>query len=480
MRVAVVHGYFLGDSGSAIYTRELARELTRTGHEVTLVCQEQHPEEYGFIDSLYCFGEDNAQPVAVFERDPPYAGTCRMVRPHLGGRILTYVAGPFPPFEATPFQDAPDEWIQAYVEANVAAMSAVGDYWPQDLIVANHAVMQPYVVREALGGRAPYIVTIHGSELNFTVSRDARLEPYMAAGLSGAAAVAALSANSRDQVVGMVAGLGIDISDKTVVLSPGVDTQLFIPAADRSPALHTVSPGIDPLNDDIVVFAGRLLWTKGLQYVVAALPVILRQRPRFQLVVVGDGPMRPALEKLISAIEAGDIGAARMLVEREPEFKAPAEYGPVIPDMDSESERLYRESSARGLAAHIHFTGHLPHERLAPLFGAADLSLAPSVFPEAFGLVSIEALSAGALPIATYQTGLRAPLDMIVELLGDEGFKRLGPGCGLTEALAGAVISSLSRYSTRAPDFREKLHRCAEETFSWRAVARRYLEYAAS
>ena len=46
MRVALVHGYFLHDSGSGIYVRELARSLVRLGHDVTLVCQERDPARY--------------------------------------------------------------------------------------------------------------------------------------------------------------------------------------------------------------------------------------------------------------------------------------------------------------------------------------------------------------------------------------------------------------------------------------------------
>ena len=477
MRVAIVHGYFLGDSGSAIYARELSRELTQSGHDVTLICQERQPEDYDFIDSLFDFNADNSQTVAVFEREPLYAGRCRLVRPNIGGKLLTYVAGPFPPFEAVPFQDATDDRVQAYIEANHRAMTVAFDRWPQDLVQANHAVMQPSLVREALRGRAPYVVTIHGSELNFTVKKDPRMVPYMAAGLAGAAAVVALSETSRDEVAGMAAAGGIGISGKTVVVSPGVDTHLFRPVADRAPVLKAIGAGIDPRLDGIAVFAGRLLWTKGLQYVAAALPLILQEHPRFHLIVVGDGPMRPSLEKLVSELESGDIGAARDLAETDPELAGASGYGPVIPVLDRESELSYLETARNGLGGRIHFTGHLPHERLAPLFGVADLSLAPSVFPEAFGLVSIEALSAGALPIATYQTGLRAPLDLVCKMFGDGGFDRLVPGCDLTETLASLVIATLNSYPTRSQDFRKSLHRAAEN-FSWGTVARRYLEFA--
>ncbi len=61
MRVTLVHGYYLRDSGSGVYVRELARALVRLGHEVTLVCQEREPQRYDFIDSAYVLGEGNSR-----------------------------------------------------------------------------------------------------------------------------------------------------------------------------------------------------------------------------------------------------------------------------------------------------------------------------------------------------------------------------------------------------------------------------------
>ena len=46
MRILVWHGYLLGGTGSNVYTRALAREWSRAGHQVTVVCQERHPEQY--------------------------------------------------------------------------------------------------------------------------------------------------------------------------------------------------------------------------------------------------------------------------------------------------------------------------------------------------------------------------------------------------------------------------------------------------
>lgn len=482
-RVAIVHGYFLHDSGSAVYTRELARELVLEGHDVTLVCQERSPEKYDFIDSVFDLDDDNSGVSGGLERKRLYTGSCRLVRPNLHGRLLTYVAGPFPGFEATPFQDAPDDRVDDYITANTSALETVFAKWPQDLVQAGHAVMQPLVVRRALKGSAPYVVTIHGSELNFTIREDPRMVPYAVEGLVGAVAIGALSRTSHGDVVDFFAGMGLDISDKTVEMPPGVDTKLFQPGVDRARVLGEISSSIDPERDDVAVFAGRLLWTKGPQYVIGALPLILRQRPNFQLIVVGDGPLRTPLEAMIEFFDKGPQNVDANVLGELPKLLVPEEYseayGDAVPKFSSEKDDLAYDQAARGnMAGRVHFTGHLAHDRLAPLLAAADISLAPSVFPEAFGLVSIEAMAAGAIPVATYQTGLKTPLDAIADELDDDGLKSLKPGVGLACALAGLVANVLEEYPTQDLEFRTWLHELAARRFSWKSVAQKYLTYA--
>ncbi|HEX4652840.1 MAG TPA: hypothetical protein VH227_01195 [Candidatus Udaeobacter sp.] len=41
MRILLWHGYLLGGTGSNVYSRALAREWSRGGHEVIVVSQEQ-------------------------------------------------------------------------------------------------------------------------------------------------------------------------------------------------------------------------------------------------------------------------------------------------------------------------------------------------------------------------------------------------------------------------------------------------------
>jgi glycosyltransferase involved in cell wall biosynthesis len=418
----------------------------------------------------------------------PIAGSCRLVRPDLGGRLLVYVAGEFPGYEARAFQEAPNEWIAAYIRTNVAALATTFKQWPQELVLANHAIMQPYVVRKARGvtGYPPYLVTIHGSALNFSVKRDKRLVPYAVEGLIGAKAIAALSQSSRDDVVDWAASAGLLIEDKTAEVPPGVDVELFVPRPRASALEFATGAGVggmdvDPIQaeeDDVVLFAGRVLATKGPQYLVAAMPWILSRRPRAHLIIVGDGPMHASLERLIRALDAGDIDEARRVVAEERELAGPREYGAVVPEMTSREEVEYVAAAKGRLARRIRFTGHVDHEVLARIYAAADVAVMPSVFPEAFALVSVEAMAAGAVPIATYQSGLCAAADHASGHLTDKALCELAPPVELTRGIARLTLHALERYPTKDASFRQRLHETAAGDFSWSAVARRYLELA--
>ncbi len=463
MRIAVVHGYFLGDSGSAIYVRELCRRFAQDGHEVTLVCQEKAPDTYDFIDSFFTLRPDNLQMDEVFSRQGTYQGSCRLVRPDIHGNLLTYVASSDKSFKNETFQAASGSSIRDYVEDNTTALQTIFQTWPPDFVQANHAIMQPYEVASALKGRAPFCVTIHGSALNFSVKADKRLVPYFTKGVQQAAAVVALSEESARDVTSFAADLGSDISGKTEVIPPGVDTDLFRPDAGTSP------------EEDRITIAGRLLWTKGTHYAVAAIPLISQSGREVKLSLAGDGPMEEPLKAFIALLDKGQIAEARRLAQAEPELKPSAEYGPVIPDFGWEEEELYAKAATGNLKDRIQFTGHISHERLAPLLAVSDMIMMPSVFPEAYGLAAVEGLSAGAVPVAAYHSGLKTPLDVAQTELKDPVLKSIIPGIQLTRALADTVVHVLDRYPTKDPAFRRRLHGLAEKRFSWARTAEMYI-----
>ena len=52
------------------------------------------------------------------------------------------------------------------------------------------------------------------------------------------------------------------------------------------------------------------------------------------------------------------------------------------------------------------FTGPLEHRHLAALIPLTDVTVVPSIFPEAFGMVAAEAAAAGSLPLVANHSGL--------------------------------------------------------------------------
>ncbi len=77
--------------------------------------------------------------------------------------------------------------------------------------------------------------------------------------------------------------LGVEPS-RIAVVPPGVDLELFTPAAH-------------PVTEPVIVFASPLAKNKGIDRILAALPAVKAAIPDVQLRVMGQGPLEPALAK---------------------------------------------------------------------------------------------------------------------------------------------------------------------------------------
>ena len=192
--------------------------------------------------------------------------------------------------------------------------------------------------------------------------------------------------------------------------------------------------------------------------------------PPCSLSITSEGQLAQTLPQLARLLGEEDVAAAQPLAHGADELHAPSAFGELIPATTPHVGPLP-----------IQFLGHLSSSQLGRLLAAADVSLAPSVFPEAVGLVTVEALSAGALPLACYHSGLASVVDVVADALANPDLKSLAPGRCLTEELSRLTIEVLSRYPTSSSGFRNRLHDlCRRHFASWGTVAERYLELARS
>ena len=282
MRIVLWHGYLLGGTGSNVYTRSLAREWSRAGHEVTVLSQEPRPEDHDL-------------------------GGARHVRPEIGPVLPVFVLDRYEGHEARLLPDLSRGERERFVELNAAA---VREQLPADLVFANHVLLGG-PVGAASGAR--YAVKAHGSELEYSMRGNAELEAWGRESLARAEAVFVGSQHIREvleEVVGHV--------DRVHEVPPGVDVDEFRPQArDEALAELVEEARRDPPNpgnaderlpdegnaerlaafldgdEPTVVYFGKLLYNKGVHLLLEALRGV-----GARAVVVGFGDYRGELEGL--------------------------------------------------------------------------------------------------------------------------------------------------------------------------------------
>ena len=282
MKILLWHGYLLGGTGSNVYTRSLAREWTRAGHEVTVLSQEPQPELYDL-------------------------GGAAAVRPDVGGLLPVFVLDRYEGYEVKRVQDCTRAELDAWVEANAAALR---EHLPADAVLCNHVLLGGPV---GAASGACFAVKAHGSELEYTMRGNPELAAWGREALGHAEAVFVGSDHIRgvlEDVVGRV--------ERVREVPPGVDVDEWRPRP-RAEALAGLleearrdppNPGNENerLPDEgnaerlaeflagdgpTVVYFGKLLYNKGVHVLLEALRDV-----DARAVIVGFGDYRAELERL--------------------------------------------------------------------------------------------------------------------------------------------------------------------------------------
>ena len=283
MRIVLWHGYLLSGTGSNVYTRALAREWSRAGHEVVLLSQERHPERLDL-------------------------GGAQVVRPDLpDGLLPVFVLDRYEGLEPRLLTELTRGERERYVEANAAA---VREQLPADLVFANHVLPGGAV---AAAADARFAVKAHGSELEYAIRTSLELALWARESLSNAAAVFVGSDHIRavlEEVVGPV--------ERVHEVPPGVEVDTFAPKS-RDEALAGLLDECrrDPPNpgnreerlpyegnaerlerffsedDPVVAYVGKLLYNKGVHVLFEALHGV-----DGRALIVGFGDYREELERI--------------------------------------------------------------------------------------------------------------------------------------------------------------------------------------
>jgi len=149
--------------------------------------------------------------------------------------------------------------------------------------------------------------------------------------------------------------------DKVNVIYNGINPEEFdIPMNEQEKNNFKLSIGIQP-HEKMILFVGRLVYQKGVEYLIRAVPDIIKNHPNSKVVIAGSGDMRGYLEDL-----AFQLGCRDKII----------------------------------------FLGYIRGQMLKKLYKSSDLTVIPSIY-EPFGIVALEAMAAGSPVIASAVGGLK-------------------------------------------------------------------------
>jgi glycosyltransferase involved in cell wall biosynthesis len=441
----------MSGTGSNIYTTNVARSWKASGHDVVVMCQEPHPERFDFVDTFTSFGPRNEVPD---EWDPEAAagGRCRVARPYIWGLLPVYVFDAYEGTEVKTFVDLTDDELTRYTDANIDAMAAMVERFRPDAIITGHEVMGPYIARATCERTATsYVAKLHGSALEYAVKLQERYRYFASEGLDAARYVIGGSRYMVDAASAVLPGW----ESKARVVNPGCDVELFHPLDQ---------PRSSPSR---VGYVGKLIASKGVDHLLAALPLIDGD---FEVVIVGFGGDDEQLRSLWTAVHDQD----------RPEAVAIASRGDLGAHTSLRGflERQPRSYFERAAAIDVDWRGRLDHGPLSKVLPTFDVLVAPSVVPEAFGMVAAEAAACGVLPVVPGHSGIGEAGATLESALGLEGALVFDPADSIG-GIAASVTRVLALPSEERTEKGALAAAVARELWSWEVVAAKLLALAA-
>jgi glycogen synthase len=249
-------------------------------------------------------------------------------------------------------------WVRQMNDDMLAAGEALANTRSYDLVHGHDWLVAHAAAELADSLAVPYVTTIHATEhgrhqgwvQDQPQAHIHAVERWMAA---RADALIACSHYMRGHIADI-----FDVDERRVTVIPnGVDPSELRPSGD----LRALRRQFAAAHEKLVLLVGRLVYEKGFQLALDALPAVIERVGHVRFLVAGSGT-------------------------HEAELKAQA-------------QRL-------GLSRHGTFVGWIGDDVLHSLYRIADLCVVPSIY-EPFGLVALEAMASGCPCIVADTGGLR-------------------------------------------------------------------------
>jgi glycogen(starch) synthase len=251
-------------------------------------------------------------------------------------------------------------WVERMNSDMLAAGVDLGDRLDFDLVHGHDWLVANACDHLARRFDAPLVTTIHATEYG---RHQGWVEDHPQSYIHGverwitnrSQRVIACSAYMRDQVADI---FGV-AEGRITVIPNGIDPD-DLPRTDPAELAHLRGEFAAP-EERLVLLIGRLVYEKGFQLALEAMPKVIAAAPGTRFLVAGSG---------------------------------------------THEEELKRQAEELGLMEHGTFLGWIGDDVLHTLYAIADLTVVPSIY-EPFGLVALEAMASGCPCIVADTGGLR-------------------------------------------------------------------------
>jgi len=274
-------------------------------------------------------------------------------------------------------------------------------------------------VKKELG--IPLVFHVHSTEAGRSLGNGSEVVSGIEkAGGNDADLVITVSYAMRDELI----GLGFP-PEKVKVSYNGVDPQKY--SLDSVPQERIMEIRRSYCVEDdglLLLFVGRLVWIKGVQNLIMAMPYILESFPKAKLAIVGLGEMSGYLERLVHDLRLEDVVKFRF--------------------------------------------SFIPEEERIAQYASCDVAVFPSMY-EPFGIVALEAMSMKK-PVVVGAAGTSGMREIVIPRGPDQCGIHINPKD--PKDIAWGILSALSTPEKRAMMGENGRKRVLQE-FTWDLIAKR-------
>ena len=169
-------------------------------------------------------------------------------------------------------------------------------------------------------------------------------------------------------------------------------------------------------NEKIVLYIGRLVYEKGIQHLIAAMPKIINGYNDTKLIIGGRGGMY---------------------------------------------DELREQAKFLGIENKVYFTGYLSSKEVQKMYKCADIAVFPSTY-EPFGIVALEAMLAGVPTVVSDIGGLNE--------IVDHGVNGMKSYAGNSNSIADSVLSLLYNHQL-CDNITKNAKNKVKKEFNWNKIA---------